>query len=238
MATQLNFRNHWRSKLNQWLDSSLYGLSTYATPIAIVLISVFALVNWPAQYEASGTPIAFHVIKDVNARLTPDEARRLLDLEPLSTFQDTELSPAPFWIKFDAAVGQTRSDDVIEFPSRHATEIIDGRIEAHQKRICPVIDAATPSGVGAMQNCSNWASTPFRGELELIGTCALGAGIFKKIGVTGRRNNRSCLVCIDHCRHQQKAPLSSVRCLVTGQFKNGFTFSGLGHAVAGQCRSH
>jgi diguanylate cyclase (GGDEF)-like protein len=124
MATQLNFRNHWRSKLNQWLDSSLYGLSTYATPIAIVLISVFALVNWPAQYEASGTPIAFHVIKDVNARLTPDEARRLLDLEPLSTFQDTELSPAPFWIKFDAAVGQTRSDDVIEFPSRHATEIM------------------------------------------------------------------------------------------------------------------
>ena len=123
MATQLKFRNIWHSKLNLWLDSGLFGLSTYATPIAIVLLSLFALVNWPSQYAASGTPLAIQVVEDAEGHLTMSEALNRVNAEPRVAFQDTKLSSAPFWIKLDSALSRGLSLDIIEFPSRHANEI-------------------------------------------------------------------------------------------------------------------
>ena len=123
MATQLNSRRTWYFKWNLWLDRGLFVLATYATPIAIVLISMLALLTWDSQFESSGTPVTIQVITDVEGKLNNNQALTQLQSVSPSPFQDTKLSLAPFWIKFDTPPETNLSGRIIEFPSRHTMAI-------------------------------------------------------------------------------------------------------------------
>lgn len=98
--------------------------STFVVPAAIGLASVAALFFTVSQYQAhEGIPLDIRVIKDVSVKgLSPDQALARLVREPNVAFQDTHLSEEPFWFLIDIPSGGD-PNSVVEFPSRHATEL-------------------------------------------------------------------------------------------------------------------
>lgn len=108
-----------RQRINAVLDSLLYGLSVFGVPLAIALMTVIALVAWEGLYPANGTPAEFRVAKE-DAPMAPQQAwAKLALLRPVTHF-DTRLSEAPFWFVF-GVLALPDDDNVIELPSRHAT---------------------------------------------------------------------------------------------------------------------
>lgn len=106
------------------LDKSLYIFCTYALPVFIAILSVFALIVLDAKYT-SGTPddIEFKFIKQGAQSLTPASAAiALRDVTP-THFLDTNRSEAFFWLSFALPEGRTGEKMEIEFPSRHAVDI-------------------------------------------------------------------------------------------------------------------
>ncbi|MFT3721215.1 EAL domain-containing protein [Pseudorhodoferax sp.] len=113
------------SRLNVHLESSLYTLSIYALPVALLVVSLVALFSWQHFYgeEQGGQPLAFSAL-EAGTPLEPAQAlARLADHPPVRS-QQTRLSEQPFWLlvrlvqqHVDPA---TRS---VEFTSRHAMDM-------------------------------------------------------------------------------------------------------------------
>lgn len=103
----------------------LERLSVYLIPSVIGITTLIALVFWNSQYaagEGEGLNIRFVVDPSVEG-LSPAQAIKLLDAVPAETHHDTRLSEHPVWFQF--SIPADASDkDVIEFPSRHATDIV------------------------------------------------------------------------------------------------------------------
>ena len=111
-------------KINLWLEVVLHTVSTYAIPILIGLVSLLALLDWKPQYPATvAQKLGLQVIQGQSPGMEPEQALALLRPRPIKYDHETKLSELPVWFSF---VVQNESPGVplmVEFPSRHATDI-------------------------------------------------------------------------------------------------------------------
>ena len=104
------------------LDALIYALAAYGLPAAVGLLTVIALVAWPAHYRTAGAmPLQLRVLEDPGAMLDPPRAAALLAGRAAVPYHDTQLSQVPFWFAFAAAADAGQRE--IELPSRHAMEV-------------------------------------------------------------------------------------------------------------------
>lgn len=106
------------------LDRILYGLTAYALPLFIAVLSVIALLAWKAYYptSANATTLAFRLIPDAGAQLSPQQALANLNLVSETKKFDTDLVETPFWFLFDVKRSANGQTVAIELPSRHAEQ--------------------------------------------------------------------------------------------------------------------
>ena len=110
--------------LNQGLDRLLYGLSTYALPFFIGLMSLLALFAWKTQYPAADPQqLQIRVIKESAAVADPAQALAQLRESSISQFHDTRLSEVPVWLTFVVPKDVEHTPMMVEFPSRHTMDI-------------------------------------------------------------------------------------------------------------------
>ncbi|MEO8121553.1 MAG: diguanylate cyclase, partial [Rhodoferax sp.] len=111
-------------RLNQGLDQLLYAFSAYALPIFLGLASLLALFALKTQFPVvNPQALEIRVVKGSVAQMEPVEALAQLRDNPVNPFHDTQLSQAPFWLSFVVPKDVERSPLMVEFPSRHATDI-------------------------------------------------------------------------------------------------------------------
>lgn len=100
------------------IDRALQVFSAYWIPVLFAVFTLIALGLWNSQYPPSqGRTQAFQALRDGDESLSPETALTQLRSLPTQTQLDTRLSAAPFWLLIPSPV----PDDVLEFPSRHAT---------------------------------------------------------------------------------------------------------------------
>ncbi|MET0983287.1 MAG: EAL domain-containing protein [Telluria sp.] len=120
------------SAANTVLERVLRVFAYYLIPIGIGLFSVVALLFWHNQYELSKpAALSLRVLVEEQASgtgaalaspLTPADALKRLDAQPVVSGYDTNLDYRPVWFRF-APLSASGGQDVIEFPSRHALSI-------------------------------------------------------------------------------------------------------------------
>ncbi len=104
-------------------DRMLRLLSYYIIPIALLLGSATALFVWEDLYSAAPEKtLKFQVIQSATAT-TPEAALAELGRASLKRYHDTKMSEAPVWFSFGLP-SDLPSEAVIEFPSRHARDMI------------------------------------------------------------------------------------------------------------------
>lgn len=100
-------------------------LSIYAVPFLIAIVSVIALSNWDNFYETNNKrALALRVFlpSDAPRDIGPSAIVNQLKLIPATPGFDTKRVEEPIWFSLDT-LGQDRTHNVIEFPSRHAVKI-------------------------------------------------------------------------------------------------------------------
>jgi hypothetical protein len=108
--------------LHTRIDAWLRNLSTGWLPALIALFSVLTLTLLPSQYAAdpdSQQPFRL-VPQSAPEWMLTDAAAALRDAPP-STLWQSELSTEPVWVQVEPEWRSTAT--VLEFPSRHATEM-------------------------------------------------------------------------------------------------------------------
>ena len=106
------------------LDRLLFGISAYALPLALGLLTLWALVAWPHLYpQVSGQPMSLQVAEDRGGRWDLDEALRRVDAAKPVTHWDTRLSTEPVWLRVLPTEEEAINNQVLEFPSRHAVDM-------------------------------------------------------------------------------------------------------------------
>ena len=97
-------------------------MSFHLVPLAIAVFSIIALVFWGSHYRAEpDRPLRMQVIQAAGIS-TPNEAlTRLASVQPDYEYE-TRLSEAPVW--FVIKPWAEKSDAAIEFPSRHALDMV------------------------------------------------------------------------------------------------------------------
>ncbi|HQZ04737.1 MAG TPA: EAL domain-containing protein [Burkholderiaceae bacterium] len=108
------------------MDKLAWVLSIYLVPLGIALISIAAVSLWQDQYATgSASAVKLQTFEDASesgAALTLQQARAALQSAPLVDYFDTKRSENPIWFAFSPAQAD-KGTLVIEFPSRHATQI-------------------------------------------------------------------------------------------------------------------
>lgn len=104
------------------LDWTAWWLSIYGIPLAILIASVVSLLLWKDQYDSGPERnLELHVIQ-TNDVTSPAEAVEKLNLAPLVSHYDTQLSEIPVWFSFSTPA-TTLLEPWVEFPSRHAVDV-------------------------------------------------------------------------------------------------------------------
>ncbi len=120
MTSGFPSRTHGKPGLVTGIDRVLQVFSAYWIPVFFALFTLVALGVWNSQYPpGQGRTLPFQSIRDDAGNLTPEQARDSLQSRPVVQQLDTNLSSRPFWVLLP---GPT-PDDVLEFPSRHATSM-------------------------------------------------------------------------------------------------------------------
>ncbi len=112
-----------RMRLQKILEGALYGVSVYALPLLIGIVTLLALTLWDTQLKVSpATPIDFASLEQSGPELSAADARKALAQAALSRYRDTRMSENPFWLRFSVVPMQ---DELVavELPSRHAARI-------------------------------------------------------------------------------------------------------------------
>ena len=110
-------------RLNALLDRFLYGFSTYALFLLIGLISLVALFYWDTSYPyTNATLLKFRVEASSNID-TPAKALADLANRPYVSNIGTHLSEDSYWLTFAIEQPQPGGAVMIDFPSRHSTNI-------------------------------------------------------------------------------------------------------------------
>ena len=105
------------------VERLLWALSLYLVPLLIAVVSLAALLFWDDQYAVSGgRPLDLRVVANQKETLTPAAARALVEQAKPIAYFETRRSETPIWFGFNAAIA-AGPVPVVEFPSRHATDI-------------------------------------------------------------------------------------------------------------------
>ncbi|MGI4849335.1 MAG: diguanylate cyclase, partial [Janthinobacterium lividum] len=109
--------------IHQLLDKLLFDVSTYGLAILLGIFSIIALFEWKVQNSTvPQTPLEVRYV-EADRDLTLGEALdQMRGNEPV-THIDTRLSEAPFWFAFKSGHPGQSQPSVLEFPSRHASEL-------------------------------------------------------------------------------------------------------------------
>ena len=106
------------------LDWLTQGMTLVVIPLALLLISLIALVFWDNQYSAQPEkPLELQVLVQQGAVAPPlEEIRTRLSALPPIRYFNTQLTEDPVW--FRIVPGNTLTNGYqIEFPSRHAVSV-------------------------------------------------------------------------------------------------------------------
>jgi hypothetical protein len=124
MSLQQAFlRAPWLARAHRTLDATLRVLSFYMIPLAIALVSLFALLFWNNQYIASGDQqLALKAVRQARVMPTHGQLMAQLEAAPAVTQFDSGLHLAPVWFSFTTG-GARDVPAVVELPSRHAVEV-------------------------------------------------------------------------------------------------------------------
>lgn len=145
-------------RLKGLMERWLYSLATFGVPILIATVSLLALLFWAPQYPLSQHTrvVSFQVVEDSAAQFAPETALEALKTFAPVTFRDTHLSEKPFWFLFSPLDSISLAEQVIEFPSRHAVEVL----------CWSVPDGLRPLGVGSRDNSAGLIS-PVKAGFQL-----------------------------------------------------------------------
>ena len=112
-------------RLQDLMEHWLHSLATFGVPVLIAMVSLLALLVWIPQYPPAqhARDLSFRVLEDRAEEFSPEAALSDLKARPLSTFRDTHLSEKPFWFLFSPLDAIDLSEQLIEFPSRHAVDV-------------------------------------------------------------------------------------------------------------------
>ncbi|TSE31868.1 putative bifunctional diguanylate cyclase/phosphodiesterase [Tepidimonas charontis] len=107
-----------------WVESMLRSFAAYAVPVAVALISLWALWFWPAEYpeESARAPLPFQALT-VDDERAPAQALQALALQPVRTVWDTRLSETPLWVLLALPNADVPESPAVDFPSRHVVAL-------------------------------------------------------------------------------------------------------------------
>lgn len=112
----------WKKNITRTTDCLVEDFSHYLVPLAIGLLSVFALVFLENVHAPHGqAPLALQVLPESHT-LSTEEALYRLSSQPVRNSVSTALSEAPFWILVPPPQAGA-SQHSVEFPSRHITQM-------------------------------------------------------------------------------------------------------------------
>ncbi len=111
-------------QLQHGLDLLLYGLSSYALPVVIGLLSLLAVFTWKSQYAVTAPQqLRIQVVQGSAELQDPAQALAQLQNRPSNPFHDTRLSESPVWLSFVVPKSPGHAPLMVEFPSRHAMDV-------------------------------------------------------------------------------------------------------------------
>jgi diguanylate cyclase (GGDEF)-like protein len=112
-------------RLQDLMERWLYSLATFGVPVLIAAVTLLALLFWAPQYPTASHAriVSFQALEDVSAKLVPETALVVLQTRPVVSYEDTHLSEKPYWFLFNPLDSADLSEQLIEFPSRHAVEL-------------------------------------------------------------------------------------------------------------------
>lgn len=148
--------------------------SVYVVPAAIAAMTLAAAFFLDSQHHVDdGIALTLRVVKDDSPRGLPvtQVLRQLESAKPVE-HHDTRLSETPFWFLFNVPAAGN-DEPVIEFPSRHATDIA-------------CLNAATLDTVGqASRSASRGKMYPVGNGFALEGSGLAGANLLCRAHFTG-----------------------------------------------------
>ena len=103
------------------IEGVLRFFAVYIVPVAVLIVSVIALVSWRDHQVTSGDRLLEVRVMESGTATTPAQALAGLARQPAGDSYETKLSEAPVWLAFSA--GPAGTADEIEFPSRHTIDI-------------------------------------------------------------------------------------------------------------------
>ncbi len=114
-------------RISLGLDTTLFGFSGFAVPLAICVVSLLLVFFGTTQFSGiEPSPLSIRVQKSQLAQAVPanpEAARESLLVQPQVPHFDTNLSETPYWLEFQVPAVSENSAVSIEFPSRHTIEI-------------------------------------------------------------------------------------------------------------------
>jgi diguanylate cyclase (GGDEF)-like protein len=111
-------------RLNPLLEKGLYVLSTFATPLALVLFSLIAMLAWETQYPVSEPKaLNFKVLQGSSELTDPMVVSQRLVEQALTPYRETHLSEDAFWLAIAVPAAGSLEPHSLEFPSRHITDM-------------------------------------------------------------------------------------------------------------------
>lgn len=115
----------WTKWIADTVDRLVADFSYYVVPLAIVLLSILTLVVQDNLHTPEHqTALTFRVLEQHQDHMTTDQARQQLQTQPAVRSVATNRSEYPFWIDIPVhQAGLAPTDHIIEFPSRHTTEL-------------------------------------------------------------------------------------------------------------------
>ena len=110
--------------LNPQLETCIYILSTFVTPLALAFLSLVAMFAWDTQYPASEPKnLEVKVLQGSSALTDPTVALQLVTEQPLTPYRETHLSEDAFWLAISVPAANSLEPRSLEFPSRHISDI-------------------------------------------------------------------------------------------------------------------
>lgn len=110
-------------RAEHWLDRFLLALSIYILPAGVLLFSVWALVFWPHIYPESSNETLRFKVATAEASWPPEQALKSLSERTTVAQHETNLSERPVWMELALPAKATAGAWMLEFPSRHATQM-------------------------------------------------------------------------------------------------------------------
>lgn len=106
------------------VERMLYAFCVLVIPLLVLAMTLYAFLGLPDEISLrKGSPVPVTIIEDTAGSLSAADAAKMLESTASVVFLDTKRSELPFWFSFALPrLPQGGPAEIIELPSRHATE--------------------------------------------------------------------------------------------------------------------